>query len=159
MNLDPETHPAKRRLRRRRSRGQSLVEFALGVPIVLLLLCGAVDLGRGFYADITLTQAARDGVRALAASTSTGSGPGKAAACQAVTDATTNLGSGVTCTASCPSDPAGCTTDNSGTPAGQDVTVTVTYSFKPMTPVIGSLPAFKNGVIQLTSQAWMVASW
>lgn len=54
--------PTIRQLRqRRRSRGQSLVEFALVLPVFLVFLAGALDLGRVFYANITLNNAAREG--------------------------------------------------------------------------------------------------
>ncbi len=41
-------------------RGQSLVEFSLVLPVLLVLVLMAVDFGRGFYAWVTLTNAARD---------------------------------------------------------------------------------------------------
>lgn len=44
-------------------RGQSLVEFALTLPILLLLLLGTVDLGLGFKTYITLSNASREGAR------------------------------------------------------------------------------------------------
>lgn len=44
-------------------RGQSLVEFALIVPIFLLLVFGIIDLGRGVYAYNTIQNAAREGIR------------------------------------------------------------------------------------------------
>jgi hypothetical protein len=44
-----------------RSRGQSLVEFALIVPILMILLIGIADLGRVFATGITVEGAARDG--------------------------------------------------------------------------------------------------
>ncbi len=47
--------------RDRRSRGQSLVEFALILPVFILLFGAALDLGRLFYAQITITNAAREG--------------------------------------------------------------------------------------------------
>lgn len=47
--------------RRPRSRGQSLVEFALILPVMLLLVGGAIDLGRLFYSQITIADAAREG--------------------------------------------------------------------------------------------------
>jgi Flp pilus assembly protein TadG len=54
--------PTLRRLRhRRRSRGQSIVEFALILPIFLVFVAAALDLGRVFYANITLNNAAREG--------------------------------------------------------------------------------------------------
>jgi hypothetical protein len=46
---------------RQRSLGQSLVEFALILPIFLVFLAAALDLGRVFYANITLNNAAREG--------------------------------------------------------------------------------------------------
>jgi Flp pilus assembly protein TadG len=46
-----------------RSRGQSLVEFALVVPIFLLMLFGLVDLGRLVHANSALSQAAREAAR------------------------------------------------------------------------------------------------
>lgn len=51
----------QRRRRQPRSRGQSLVEFAIILPIMLLFLAAVLDLGRVFYATITLNNAAREG--------------------------------------------------------------------------------------------------
>ncbi len=44
-------------------RGQALVEFALVIPIFLLLLISLFDLGRAVFAYNTLTNAAREGAR------------------------------------------------------------------------------------------------
>ena len=44
-------------------RGQSLVEFALIVPIFVLLLVGIFDMGRAVYAFNTINQAAREAAR------------------------------------------------------------------------------------------------
>jgi PKD repeat protein len=52
---------ASRLRRRRRSRGQSLVEFALIAPILLVFLATVLDLGRIYYANISLLNAAREG--------------------------------------------------------------------------------------------------
>jgi len=41
--------------------GQSLVEFALVLPLLLMLVLGALDFGRLFYTKIILTNAAREG--------------------------------------------------------------------------------------------------
>ena len=49
--------------RDRRGRGQALVEFALVIPIFLLLLVAIFDLGRAVFAYNTLTNAAREGAR------------------------------------------------------------------------------------------------
>ncbi len=51
---------------RRRShtgRGQTLVEFAMVMPIILLIVLGLVDLGRAVYAYNTLAQSARQASR------------------------------------------------------------------------------------------------
>lgn len=45
------------------SRGQALVEFALAIPIVLLLMLGILDLGRAVYAYNTVSNAARSAAR------------------------------------------------------------------------------------------------
>jgi len=47
----------------RREGGQSLVEFALVLPIFLLVLFAIVDFGMGFHAWITITNSAREGAR------------------------------------------------------------------------------------------------
>lgn len=47
--------------RRGRSRGQALVELALILPLMVILLAAALDLGRLFYSGITVTNAAREG--------------------------------------------------------------------------------------------------
>ncbi len=55
-----------RRLRGRHGRGQTLVEFALVLPIFLLMLFGLIDMGRYVYLNSTLSQAAREGARVAA---------------------------------------------------------------------------------------------
>ena len=47
-----------------RDRGAAAVEFALLLPVLLLLVFGLIDFGRGLNAQVTLTQAAREGARA-----------------------------------------------------------------------------------------------
>jgi Flp pilus assembly protein TadG len=56
---------AKLRLLGRRS-GQSFVELALLLPILIPLLAGSVDLGRAFYYDVLISNAANVGVQAVA---------------------------------------------------------------------------------------------
>lgn len=56
------TNPA---IRSRKSRAQSLVEFALILPVVAMLFLGAVDLTRAFYYYIVLENATREGARVL----------------------------------------------------------------------------------------------
>ena len=47
-----------------RRRGQAVVEFALVLPVFLLLLLGAVEFGRAYLRLHLLTNAAREGARA-----------------------------------------------------------------------------------------------
>ena len=47
--------------RRAKALGQSMVEFALVVPVLLLLLGAAVDLGRLFYSYVAVENAAKEG--------------------------------------------------------------------------------------------------
>ena len=44
-------------------RGQSLVEFAIVLPLLMLIVFGVLDLGRAFFALVTITNAAREGAR------------------------------------------------------------------------------------------------
>jgi len=43
--------------------GQELVEFAIVLPLLLLVTFGVLDLGRIFHVAITITNAAREGAR------------------------------------------------------------------------------------------------
>lgn len=49
----PSSHP--------RERGQSLVELAIALIILILLLMGVIDLGRAFFTFMTLRDAAQEG--------------------------------------------------------------------------------------------------
>jgi len=51
------------RRQKRVQRGQALLEFALVLPIFVLLLVAIFDLGRAVFAYNTLTNAAREGAR------------------------------------------------------------------------------------------------
>lgn len=59
-----QIHPPARTARNRRSSGgQSLVEMALVAPIVIVLLFGVVEMGRLFFAWVTVQHSARTGAR------------------------------------------------------------------------------------------------
>jgi Flp pilus assembly protein TadG len=49
--------------RRDRSRGQGLVEFAVVLPVIVLVVFGILDLGRGVFTYNALSQAARQASR------------------------------------------------------------------------------------------------
>ena len=55
------TEPQIKARSRRRERGQSLVEFALILPILMGLLLLTIDVGRLFYAYVGVTNASREG--------------------------------------------------------------------------------------------------
>lgn len=46
-----------------RARGQGMIEFALLLPLLVLIVFGATDLGRAFQALIAVTNASREGAR------------------------------------------------------------------------------------------------
>lgn len=106
-----------------RDRGATAVEVALLMPILLVLVMGIVDFGLALRAQITITQAAREGVR-VAALKQTG------AATRAET-AANGLDIGVSVGA-CPSG------------SGGDAEVTVTHTFNFVTPV-GALAGLFGG--------------
>ena len=103
-------------------KAQELVEFALVLPLLILVLYGAVDLGRAFHAAITITNAAREGARAIALDREDLAGAEIAAIREA-------QGSGITIAAGDVS--VTCTLDVNGhcTPL-ESAQVTVTYDFQ-----------------------------
>ncbi|MGH7762335.1 MAG: TadE/TadG family type IV pilus assembly protein [Candidatus Dormibacteraceae bacterium] len=64
--------------------GQAMVEFAITLPILVLLVAGVLELGRGYVFATATSDAARDGARYAAGKTSTTNGPGLAAICSLV---------------------------------------------------------------------------
>jgi len=59
----PMLSPIKIRRRVRGEKGQSLTEFALLLPILLMLLVGVVEIGWGLNSYLTVVDSARDGAR------------------------------------------------------------------------------------------------
>lgn len=47
----------------KREDGQAMVEFALILPVFLLILCGIIDFGWLFYNQLSLNNACREGAR------------------------------------------------------------------------------------------------
>jgi Flp pilus assembly protein TadG len=56
-------------------RGQSLVEFALLLPLMLLIITGLFDVARAVWEENTLAYAAREGTRFAIVHGSAGTGP------------------------------------------------------------------------------------
>ncbi len=102
----------------RGGRGQALVEFALIIPLLVLILMGAFDLGRGIYAYNVVASAAREGARYGILD------PNNTAAIQSTAKANTAAldQSQITVSKQC----SPCT-------AGNPITVTVRYTFQPVT--------------------------
>lgn len=120
--------------------GVAAVELALVLPILLVLVFGIIDFGRMLNAQITLTQAAREGARWAAL--------GQSGVPARVTAAAPGLNPAPTTTVTaCPANPS----------VGQNATVTASYTFSFVTPVgaimqlLGSGP--QAGTVNLTSTA------
>jgi Flp pilus assembly protein TadG len=134
-----DARPAARRTGRRFGldpRGQSMVEFALSAPVVLLMVLFGVDFGRVFLGWVSLTNAARAAANFAAINpTAWGALPNSAAQAEFVRriNAETN---GINCTlpAELP-DP----TFPSGTALGSPAVVTLTCRFSLITPIIGNV--------------------
>ncbi len=101
----------------RRDRGAAAVEFALLLPMLLLLVFGLIDFGRALNAQITLTQAAREGARLAALAQ-----PNVASRTQAAATGLSPVTVGVT---ACPA--------NAG--SGVNAAVTASYSYQFITPI------------------------
>jgi Flp pilus assembly protein TadG len=59
--------------RRNEQRGAAAVEFALVLPVLLLVVLGTIDWGWYFYVSQVVTNAAREGARAGSLTPTTGS--------------------------------------------------------------------------------------
>jgi len=120
-------------------KGQNLVEFALVVPLLLLLVIGIAELGRAWMAKNILTGAAREAVRVLAVPDPPG---GVAAATTRANQVLTSAG--ITT--------ATLTIVNATAPFG-DVSVTVDYNF----PVViaGFIPGLSSVTFPLSSTTTM----
>src|SRR6266702_3446997 len=83
--------------RRPRRRGQALVEFALALPILIVLVAGVLEMGRGYSFAVATSDAARDAARYVAGKTATTNGPGLAAMCSLATADLAAMTSNVGC--------------------------------------------------------------
>lgn len=108
---------------RKRSRGQALVELAITLPILMLLVAGMLELGRGYSFGVATSDAARDAARFVAGKTTSTNGPGLAAMCNVVTADLQAVTGNISCPASAVAHPppfvAG--TDYTAPTAGQAV--------------------------------------
>jgi len=149
-----------------RSQGQAVVELALILPIFLILVASALDLGRLFYSQISVNDAAREA--ALEASqnptsfipntacTSANKADNKVM-CRATNE---SRGSFVTVdptdvTMQCSTFPASCPT----LPAlGETVSVTVTGHFRLITPLLAIFFGGQNTTFSSTASAQLLST-
>lgn len=130
-----------------RQSGQSMVEFALVLPMFLFLVFGVLDFGRAVYADSTITNAAREGARYGIIS------PSPASAIQAKVQqfAATLSIPAADVSVSCVT--ADTTNDCANATAGDTITVAVTYTY---VPVVVDIAQFTGPSLTLATQATMV---
>lgn len=139
-------------MKRRKSRGQAMVEFALLSSLLFLLVMGIFDFGRAIAVYINIAEAAHEGARQLVLRSNYNSTPPDGVIINA-TLAKIGGGGMVLTEDPCLSNPTPCTspstptTPNTGfiwitpnrTPGNRQVTVRVTYLFAPMTGMISNL--------------------
>lgn len=104
---------------RRDDRGAAAVEFAIVLPLLVVLVFGIIDFGRLFYAQITVTQAAREGSRLAALNLPN------------VVSRTTTAATGLS-----PVNVSNPNTCPTGSTQATDAVVIVTYTFTFSTPMV-----------------------
>lgn len=123
---------------RTRSRGQSMVEFALVLPILLVFLLTAADFGRAFTAYLTVSGAASEGASFASMSASNADNT------NAIRNAALNsLGSGQQIWGVTPSVSVANAASLEDDQGYRRVDVTVTYTFTPLFrvwPIPASMP-------------------
>jgi PKD repeat protein len=141
--------------RARRTRGQSLVEFALVLPVLLLLLLITIDFGRLFLSYVSLNNTAR----VAANYGSLNVGPYTSGSTVLATYNTTVTAEGTTFTDTCPIDDAAGNPDPSNPPVptypdgnglGAISQATMTCRFSFLTPFIS---AFFGGSLPMSATA------
>lgn len=126
----------------RRSRGQSVVEFAIVVPVVMMVVLVTLDAGRLLYSYLTITNAARVAANYAGANPfANWNGPDYES--RVLAEGLGNLDA--FCEVPSPAVPAPVFSDSlvdlNLTPkdVGDTAEVTVTCTFTPVTPLVGSL--------------------
>ena len=120
--------------------GQALIEFALVVPILILLIIGLFDLGWAVYANNMVPNAAREGAR---------SGVIVAKSYTDIRTRVKNTAVGLNL-----SDGQIQIQPSPNRTFGTPITVTVVYSYTPLTPLIGRM--FPSGSLILQSRSAMM---
>ncbi len=135
--------------RDRKEQGQSLVELAISFMVIILVLAGAVDFGRAFFALIALRDAAQEGV--LYASINPNDEPGIEARVQTMSDSPIDMGAipatDIDVSWSDPSHKCAGFFDNGGSEESYAVSVSVEYDFNFTMPIIQNI--FPGGILRL----------
>jgi len=123
------------------ARGQSMAEFALVVPVLLMIVLVTLDAGRLFYSYLTITNAARVAANYAGANPFDWDDPDYEA--RVLAEGLGNLGG--FCDVPAPPVPAPDFTDSAvdinptPTDVGDHASVTISCEFSPVTPLLGSL--------------------
>ena len=96
--MQTPTHKISPRLRR--DDGQAFVEFAIVLPLLVMLVLGICQFGLAFHNYLSITDAARVGARAAAVNRTTGACAAARTAIQNTVSATqwSKISSRITCT-------------------------------------------------------------
>src|SRR5262245_1235700 len=131
-------------VRRRRAGGQSLVEFALVLPIFLLLFFAVVDLGSAVFTFNSLTNAAREGARLAIVNQDTASIIARAETQVSVAEINAP---NVSINFYQQANDGTADTSSTCSPAAVGCLAVVSFesTYRPLTPIIGNI-LFKNGV-------------
>ena len=138
--------PMKLREKLRSSKGQSLVELSLTLPILLILVFGIIDFGLGMRSYISLANSVREGARFAAV----GNPAGDPSDCDGVTSDTVY---GRLCITTGGLDLAELTpsvTYPSGIGPGNSVIVSADYTYNFVTPLGAMLDFFSGGTFPTT---------
>lgn len=123
--------------------GQSLVEFALILPVLLLFLLVAIDFGRLFSSWVTLNNSARVAANFAAADPNPDDGFGAGSTYASKVNAEGFGSLGPTCTtAGVPQPMFNDTAVDSNTTTknlGDEATVSISCTFKVMTPIVSAI--------------------
>ncbi|BAS16280.1 hypothetical protein AHiyo8_45830 [Arthrobacter sp. Hiyo8] len=114
-------------------RGAVAVEFAILAPLLIMLLLGIMEFGRAYNVQVSLSNAAREGVRVMAISND------QTAAKTAAKNAAVSLNPGLADT-NFTFSPASCT-------SGAQMSVTIKYTLSTLTGIAGPFPMQGVGVM------------
>ena len=154
LNHSPDVRAPGRQTGRRSESGSAFIELGLMFPMLLLILVGAIDFARVFFADIALTNAAEVGAMYGARSV-TGSSNLTSMQNAAVADAADLTGVTATATQYCTCGSGAshtCPVSCSGTTAHTFVSVSASYTFVPAIPFPGipsSIPMTRTAVMRV----------